>query len=250
MRNDPVPLQSFAPIVIVGLCVLILEGVMRLSLVSPLIVASPSQVVGSFPLLWDEHIGLRFLQTFAETLLATILAMAIGGPVGWLLARNVKLDLAFRGWVAVASSAPLILMYPLFLVAFGRNMGTVVAIGAVSALAPIILKTRDGLTEVKTVLIEVGRSYGLSEQKLFRMIMLPAAAPSIINGLRLAIIFALANVVAVEFIINYGGIGYLVGEMADRYEIPGMYGAILAVITVSTLFYYVTERIERCLRPF
>ncbi|MEZ0167677.1 ABC transporter permease [Microvirga sp. TS319] len=250
MRNDPVPFQSFAPIVIVGLCVLILEGVMRLSLVSPLIVAAPSQVVGSFPLLWDEHIGLRFLQTFAETLLATTLAMTIGGPIGWLLARNAKLDLAFRGWVAVASSAPLILMYPLFLVAFGRNMGTVVAIGAVSALAPIILKTRDGLTEVKTVLIEVGRSYGLSEQKLFRMIMLPAAAPSIINGLRLAIIFALANVVAVEFIINYGGIGYLVGEMADRYEIPGMYGAILAVITVSTLFYYVTERIERCLRPF
>lgn len=51
MRNDPVPLHSFAPIALVGLFALILEGAMRLSLVSPLIVASPSQIVESIPLL-------------------------------------------------------------------------------------------------------------------------------------------------------------------------------------------------------
>ncbi|CAO3419856.1 ABC transporter permease [Azospirillum doebereinerae] len=250
MRRKRSILTRAAPALFIAGGLAALELAMRLSLVSPLFVASPSQVAAAVPLLLEENLGARFLQTFGETLAATIVAVAAGGPAGWALARSPSLDRAFKGWIAVIASAPLILLYPLFLVAFGRNMGTVVAIGALSALAPIALKTRDGVVEVRKVLIEVGRGYGLSEGRLFRLIVLPAASPTIVTGLRLAIVFALANVVAVEFIINYGGVGYLVGEMADRYEVPAMYGAIAAIVAASASFYVITERIERWLRPF
>lgn len=250
MRADTGGRGALPPLAVILLGLGALEAAVRLSLVSPLTAASPSQILSSLPLLVEEGLGARFAQTFAETALATLAAMILGAPIGWTLASSRRFDRAFRSWVAVLASAPLILLYPLFLVAFGRNMATVIAIGAASAVAPIALNTRDGLVGVKPVLLDVGRSYGASGAQLFRLVTLPAASPAFVTGLRLAIVFALVNVVAVEFIINYGGVGYLVGEMADRYEVPAMYGAIASIIVASATFYILTERLGRWLRPF
>ena len=68
-------------------------------------------------------------------------------------------------------------------------------------------------------------------------------------GLRLGLIFAMINIVGVEFLINFGGLGQLINELAERYDLPGTYGAILFVILTSIVFVDLTERIERWLRP-
>jgi ABC-type nitrate/sulfonate/bicarbonate transport system permease component len=77
----------------------------------------------------------------------------------------------------------------------------------------------------------------------------PSALPTIFVGVRLGMIFALINIVGVEFLINFGGLGQLVNELAERYDLPGTYAAICFVILVSVLFFIGTERIERWLRP-
>ena len=59
--------------------------------------------------------------------------------------------------------------------------------------------------------------------------------------------FAMINVVGIEFLANLGGLGYLVGEMYDRYEIPDMYAAIVCVILTSALLYALSGRVERWL---
>jgi NitT/TauT family transport system permease protein len=239
-----------AALVMVVTLLVALEVLKFWGLLSQLIFAAPSDVAASWPILAEEHIVARFLQTFGEALAATIIASLIGLPIGWCLARYDACDLAYRKWIAVIGAAPLILMYPVFLVAFGRNAGTIVAVGTISALPPIILNTRDGFRNIKRVLLDVGRMYQMRNFVLLTKILLPAAAPAVITGVRLAGIFALVNVVAIEFVINYGGIGYLVGEMADRYEIGAMYGAIAAIVLASALFYVLTERLERWLRPY
>ncbi len=81
------------------------------------------------------------------------------------------------------------------------------------------------------------------------MILLPAALPSIFVGLRLGLIFAMINIVGVEFLINFGGLGQLINELAERYDLPGTYGAIFFVILVTVVIFYLTERLERWLRP-
>ena len=95
----------------------------------------------------------------------------------------------------------------------------------------------------------IGRSFRLDDWQLFRKILLPAAMPSIFVGLRVGLIFALINIVGVEFLINFGGLGQLINELAERYDLPGTYGAIGFVILVSVLFFVVCERVERWLLP-
>ena len=81
------------------------------------------------------------------------------------------------------------------------------------------------------------------------MILLPAALPSVFVGLRLGLIFAMINIVGVEFLINFGGLGQLINELAERYDLPGTYAAICFVVLISIVFYVMTGKVERWLRP-
>jgi ABC-type nitrate/sulfonate/bicarbonate transport system permease component len=78
--------------------------------------------------------------------------------------------------------------------------------------------------------------------------MLPAAMPSIFTGLRLGLTFSLINIVGVEFLINFGGLGQLINELSERYDLAGTYAAILFVLLVSVLFFAAMENAERWLR--
>ena len=140
------------------------------------------------------------------------------------------------------------LAYPLFLVLFGRSSLTIIVIGFAAGVAPVALKTIEGFASTRRVLIDVGRSFRLTPAQEFRQILLPAALPQIFVGLRLGLIFCLINVVGVEFLINLGGLGQLINDLAERYDLPGTYAAISFVVLVSILFFASLDRGEQWLR--
>ena len=232
---------------LVGVLVAI-EAMIRIGWINAFIVPLPSAVLLSFErIIVEEGVLRRFLFTAAEALAAGTLVAVCGTSLGVLLYRQQILRLACETWVAALAAAPLVLIYPLFLVIFGRNALTIVMIGFLSGLPPAILKTVEGLSGTRRVLIDVGRSFNLSASQQFRKILFPAALPTIFVGLRLGLMFALINIVGVEFLINFGGLGQFVNELAERYDLPAMYAAIFFVILVSVGFFLLTERIERWL---
>ncbi len=215
-----------------------------------LIAPAPSDIAESFrTLVADEGLVWRFFQTFMETAAAAVIAVALGVPIGLWLHRSRWAGRAYESWVASLASAPIVLLYPLFLVIFGRNAATIIAMSVCTGVTSVILKTKEGLDGTRRVLVNVGRSFGLTRSQLFWMIMLPSAVPTIATGVRLGVIYCLISVVGVEFLINFGGLGELIDDLSQRWEIPSMFGAILFVMLTSVGFFYVTERIERWLRP-
>ena len=150
---------------------------------------------------------------------------------GVLMHRFKLLQQACETWVAALASAPIVLMYPLFLVIFGRNAWTIIMMGFVAALPPVILKTIEGISGTRKVLVNVGQAASISPPpQQFWKILFPAALPTIFVGVRLGLIFALINVVGVEFLINFGGLGQLINDLAERYDLAGTYAAICFVI--------------------
>jgi NitT/TauT family transport system permease protein len=210
----------------------------------------PSEVIAAFPrVITEEHVLSRFFLTAGEALAASVLVTIFGVAGGVLLYQFNLLRLATETWVAAIAAAPLVLMYPLYLVIFGRNATTIVMMGFTAGLAPIILKTLEGLVGTRRVLINVGRSFNLTRSQQFWKILFPAALPTIFVGMRLGLIFALINIVGVEYLINFGGLGQLINELAERYDLAGTYAAICFVILVSIIVFMLTERLERWLRP-
>ena len=230
--------------------ILLVEVLIRAGVINRYIVPMPSQIAMSFGrVISEEDIFGRFRLTFFEALSAGALIAVVGISIGILLYRVNLLRLACETWIAALASAPSVLMYPLFLVIFGRSAMTIIMMGFVAGLPPVILKTLEGLSGTRRVLINVGRSFKLGPTQMFVKILFPAALPTIFVGLRLGLIFTLINVVGVEFLINFGGLGQLINDLAERYDLPGTYAAICFVILVSVFFFIITERVERWLRP-
>ncbi|MFO1310664.1 MAG: ABC transporter permease subunit [Burkholderiales bacterium] len=226
------------------------EGLVRANVINPFVVPLPTQVIAAIPrIVAEENVAGRFWQTTQEMAWAALLLGIFGIGLGVLLYRFRLLRLAAETWVGALAAAPIVLMYPLFLVIFGRSATTIVMIGFVAGLPPVILKTVEGLAGTRAVLIDVGRTMRLTASQQFTKILLPSALPTVFVGMRLGMVFAMINVVGVEFLINFGGLGQLVNELAERYDMPGTYAAIAFVVLASVLFFDVTERIERWLRP-
>jgi len=248
IRREAVPFVFGAACLLA--LVAVLEALIRAGLINPFIVPKPSEILWSFErIILEEQVLPRFLLTCGEALAASLMLTVVGISLGVLLHRWRIVRLATETWVAAVASAPLVLMYPLFLVIFGRSAWTIIMIAFVAALPPVILKTLEGLSGTRPVLVNVGRSFKLTPSQLYWKILFPSALPTIFVGVRLGMIFALINIVGVEFLINFGGLGQLVNELAERYDLPGTYAAICFVILVSVLFFIGTERIERWLRP-
>jgi len=230
---------------------LIVEALIRLGFLNRFIVPPPSEIVMSFGRLFlEEDIVHRFFFTAGECLLAGVMVTIVGISIGVLMQRFNLLRRACETWVAAFASAPLVLTYPLFMVIFGRNAWTIIMMGFLSALPPVILKTIEGISGTRKVLVNVGRSFNLTATQQFWKILFPAALPTIFVGIRLGLIFALINVVGTEFLINFGGLGQLINDLAERYDLAGTYAAICFVILVSVLFFITLEKAERWLRPF
>jgi ABC-type nitrate/sulfonate/bicarbonate transport system permease component len=237
---------------LIGIVVLlaILQGLIVAGLIPKVIVAKPTDAIASIPELHEKSdLVYNFAVTFGMTFAATALAVLVGVPFGFLMFRNRVIGEAYEGWLAAAFAAPMVLLYPLFLVIFGRTYLTVVLMAFVPGSIPIIIQTRQGLLNVSRTLVNVGRSFSVSTRDMFWKIMFPAAVPTIFNGIRLGIMYALVNVVAIEYLTDFGGLGRIVSDLYFRYEIPATYAAIGFVILVSVTFYWALGKVERWLRP-
>jgi ABC-type nitrate/sulfonate/bicarbonate transport system permease component len=250
MRTHPLLPPWAAGLIGLAAFLAAIEAGVALGLINGFVVPPPSALPDAFVYLWQEgDIAWPLFLTFAQGAAATALAALVGVPAGWLLWRRPVLGAAYDPWLGALFAAPLILLYPLFLVMFGRTYVTTIVVGFLAAVIPVILKTREGLAGIPPVLLNVGRSFGVSPRALMLKIIVPAAAPAAFTGLRLALIFALVNIIGLEYLIDFGGLGRVVSDMYFRFQFPATYAAVVLVLLVSFAMQFALKRLETWIRP-
>jgi len=235
-----------ALIVLLGL----VEFAVRADIIPRTVVARPTDAFAGLVTL-QNRADLRdgFLITFGMTAVATVLELLVALPFGYFLFRRRDFAQAYSGWLAAFFAAPIFLLYPLFLVIFGRNEMTLIIMGFLPGVIPLIIQVEQGFRGVSQTLVNVGYSVGVTPWQNFWKIMFPAAAPSIFTGLRLALIYTLINIIAVEYLVDIGGLGRIVADRYFRFDIAGTYTAIIAVAAISIVFNWLIGRLERWVRP-
>lgn len=237
---------GFAALLFVAACMLLLEWATASGAISPGIIARPSEaIMGIFTLQRkvDFYGAIRITASLVATAVGLELLFAV--PFGYFLYRFRVFGTAYTGWLTALFAAPIFLLYPLFLVIFGRTPVTLIVMGFLPGVIPLILHVQQGFLDVSHIFINVGRSFGLSRRDIFWKIMIPAAAPTIFTGFRLALMYTLINVVALEYLVDIGGLGRIVADRYFRFDIAGTYSAIIAVTAISVLFNWMIGRAER-----
>lgn len=249
------PLRHLIPPAVAGILLLIVllglvELAVRWDVIPRAIVARPSDAFAGLVTL-ETRLDLLsgFLITFGMTAAAMLLEICVAIPLGIFLFVRRDFGMAYSGWLASLFAAPIFLLYPLFLVIFGRNYSTLIVMGFVTGVIPLIIHVEQGFLGVSKTLIKVGRSVGVTPWQSFSKIMIPAAAPSIFTGFRLALIYTLINIISVEYLVDIGGLGRIVADRFSRFDISGTYTTIIAVTAISILFNWGIGRIEKWVRP-
>src|SRR5499433_3853252 len=177
--------------------------------VSPLLLPNPVAVLRDF---WDilktgEFIGdLRV--TLTELAAAFAIAASCGVVVGYVIIRSQYRIRVFEPLFAGIYSVPIILFLPLYVLFFGLGPASKIALGATIAFFPVALNTIAGFGYVDRIYVVAARSMGASGFQLFRWVLLPAALPVILTGLRMGFIVALLSILGSEAIASLAGLGH------------------------------------------
>jgi NitT/TauT family transport system permease protein len=168
-----------------------------------------------------------------------------------ILAINTRIGSDFlETMTAMFSPLPAIALLPLALIWFGLGNGSLVFILIHSVLWPVALNTHSGFRAVSQTLRMVGRNYGLKGFAYIRKILIPAAFPSILTGLKIGWAFAWRTLVAAELVFGVssgqGGLGWFIFENRNTLDIPAVFAGLLTVIViglvVENLVFRVIER--------
>ncbi|WP_419195578.1 ABC transporter permease [Bordetella petrii] len=134
---------------------------------------------------------------------------------------------------------PAIALLPLALIWFGLGEGSLVFVLIHSVLWAVALNTHSGFLSVSMTLRMVGRNYGLSGFGYVRRILIPAAFPSILTGLKIGWAFAWRTLIAAELVFGVssgsGGLGWFIYENKNLLEIPNVFAGLFTVILIGLL---------------
>jgi ABC-type nitrate/sulfonate/bicarbonate transport system permease component len=230
--------------VVVAVLALVEAGV-RTRVISPLFVAPPTTAIAdAFRGVFNGSLGGPLLVTLYEVATALVLASVAGLCAGYLLWRYDVLGRAYEPWVAGLFAAPLILLYPIPLVIFGRTPAAVIAQATVMATPPVILYTRQGFAGISPQLFKVAAVYRLSSRQALRQVFVPAAAPTVITGLRLGLTYILVGVISVEYLAEIGGLGKTIDIDYLQFNMAQVYAAVVLVIVVAAALLALVGRLQ------
>ena len=155
-----------------------------------------------------------------------------------VLAINTRVGSDFlETMTAMLSPLPAIALLPLALIWFGLGNGSIVFILIHSVLWPVALNTHSGFRAVSQTLRMVGRNYGLKGFRYIGKILIPAAFPSILAGLKIGWAFAWRTLVAAELVFGVssgkGGLGWFIFENRNQLDIPAVFAGLLTVIVIG-----------------
>jgi NitT/TauT family transport system permease protein len=189
--------------------------------------------------------------TLPERIVTSLEYLAIGYSTGIVLAAALtilaissKFGTVFLETVtAMLNPLPAIALLPLALIWFGLGMGSIIFVIVHSVLWAVALSTLTGFRNVSQTLRMVGRNYELRGLSFVWRILVPAAFPSILAGLKIGWAFAWRTLIAAELVFGVssgrGGLGWFIFENRNRLEIPAVFAGLLTIILIGLIVEYV-----------
>jgi len=182
--------------------------------------------------------------TLGELAAAFAISVTSGVTLGYLISRSAYAIEVFEPLFAGIYAIPIILFLPLFVLFFGLGPASKIAIGASISFFPIVINTIAGFGHVDRLFVTAARSMGASDYHLFRHVLLPAALPVILTGLRMGFTTALLSIIGSETLASLAGLGHRIVHLAEAMEMARMFAYIVFVIAIAVILNTVVSTLE------
>ena len=174
-----------------------------------------------------------FLEAIGITLeafgIGMALSLSVGITVGVAMGRIRAVDNVMGMWINIFESSPITAVVPLLLAVLGFGMQTMVVTVFLFSVWVIALDTQVGIKHASASLVEMARSFGASKRDLYAKVILWAALPEILAGIRLGVIRGVRGVVIGQLLIAIVGVGFLFETYSRKFIMPEFWALVLIV---------------------
>jgi ABC-type nitrate/sulfonate/bicarbonate transport system permease component len=236
-------------VALVVLFVLAWQGVTSLDSFDDLTLASPVETLDALRDDWN-----LLMDNAWVTLVEVVLGLALSVVAGVLFAVSMHLlrplrDAAYP--LLVGSQAiPIVVLAPLFVLAFGYGIGPKLAIVALICFFPITVNLLDGLRATPAELLKLMRSMGATRLRTLRSVELPAALPSLFSGIKIAATVSVIGAVFGEWAGAEEGLGRLVLLGNNQLQTPRVYAGIVILTLMAVGLFALAALAERLAVPW
>lgn len=220
--------------------------VVAVRLANPVLMPPPEAVVrAAVELAVEGTLSVHVAVSLARAVGGFLLATAIGVPLGILLGRSARAYAVLDPWVELARPVPPIAVLPLVVLWFGIGEESKLVVVFYGAIFPILVNTIHGVRAVDNTLIRAARALGATERQIFYLVVLPAAVPSVVTGLRLGAGMAIFVLVAAELLGSTAGLGWLIMDSREHFFTDRIMVGIVALGFVGYLINRSLLELER-----
>lgn len=200
--------------------------------------------------LWDSPLRrTSFWYHLGDTLYATMAGFLIGAALGVVLAALMAefrtFERAIFPYIAALQSLPKVAIAPLYVIWFGYQSSSKIAMAATLALFPVLLNALQGFLTVDRDRLELVGSLDASRWQTFRHIKLPASLPIIFAGLNLGIVYGLLGTLVAEFIGGQRGMGVLVLQLQSVNDTAGVFAVLVVLAVVGYVLLGLMRAVQR-----
>jgi ABC-type nitrate/sulfonate/bicarbonate transport system permease component len=172
-----------------------------------------------------SHLTVTLGRFFQGYLLAAVLGAGLGVILGY---NRLFYDLSAMV-IEFLRPMPSVAIIPVAILMLGIGDPMIVAVTVYATLWPVLINTIDGVRHIENVLVQTGRTFGLSRRAILWRVILPAASPYVVTGLRIGLSIALILVTTAEMVAGSRGLGFYILDEERSMNTANMYGGIILV---------------------
>lgn len=178
--------------------------------------------------------------------LGSVLGIAVGLAMGWFEAVNA----AIGHYVYALYATPMVAIVPLITLWFGFGVGAQLLIIVLFVFFPVVVTVYNGVKQVDSGLIEVGRSFGASQGQMWLHIVLPGSVPFIMTGITQGVAMGLVGMFIAEIFTALSGIGSVLETQANAYHTGPTLATVLVIMILGVGFRSLVAMLHRRLAPW
>ena len=215
-------------------------------LIKEIYVSKPTAVVERlYELFTSGEIYPHLWTTGQELVLGYVIGVAGGVIGGYALGRSPRLARIFEPYVMGFYGVPKIALAPLFIIWFGIGIGSKVALASIMVFFLVFYNVYSGVRAVDRELVNLTLVMGANQRQLTTHVYLPAAAPYVMLGMRLAIPYSVIGVIVGEFTSATQGLGLFIHEASSTYDPAGVFAGIVILLGFVMIASFLAGRLER-----
>lgn len=224
--------DSLVPASFIAALLLFWEAVVRLFHIPLYVLPSPIQVLASL-VAERQTLLSHALVTVTEALCGIAISLVLALLLGILMDSFPLIKKGIYPILVVTQTVPMIVLAPILIIYMGFGPAPKILTVVLMCFFPIAVSFTDGMAQVDEEYVHLIRSYGAGKWEIYRLVKIPASAPSLLSGLKVAATYSISGAVVGEWIGSQKGLGYYLLRVKNGYMLDKVFACVLIIIILS-----------------